>query len=268
MQTREWDKIDSELAQVRVQLTWETQAASDTGHSGGHKMVEVTVSWVSELQGTEADIVQGLVIDDHDLIGVLNELMHGEGGIVRLDDGIRHLWRWEHGESGHHTVWVLLTDLGDQESSHTGTSTTTERVGDLETLEAVTAFSFLADDIKDRVDEFSTFGVVTLGPVVTSTGLTEYKVIWTEDTTIGTSTDGVHGTWFKINKNSTWDVTTTGSLVVVHVDTLELKISLSDVCTSRVNTVLVAGNFPELGTNLVTTLTGLNMNDFTHVELV
>jgi hypothetical protein len=40
-------------------------------------MVEITISWGSELEGTEADIVKGFVIDDHDLIGVFDELMDG-----------------------------------------------------------------------------------------------------------------------------------------------------------------------------------------------
>jgi len=62
-------------------------------------------------------------------------------------------------------------------------------VGDLEALEAVTAFSLLADNVKDRVDELSTFGVVTLGPVVTGTGLTEDKVVGSEELTEGASTN-------------------------------------------------------------------------------
>jgi hypothetical protein len=77
------------------------------------------------------------------------------------------------GESTHHSVGELLSDLGDQERTHTGTGTTTERVGDLETLQAVDGFGLLSDDIENRVDEFGTFSVVTLCPVVTGTGLTK-----------------------------------------------------------------------------------------------
>ena len=40
------------------------------------------------------------------------------------------------------------------------------RVGNLETLKAIATFSFLSDDIKDRVDKLSTFGVMFHGPVV------------------------------------------------------------------------------------------------------
>ena len=74
-------------------------------------------------------------------------------------------------------VRVFFTDLGDQERTHTSTGTTTQRVGDLETLEAVARFGFLSDNIQDGVDQFSTFSVVTLGPVVTGTRLTKDKVV-------------------------------------------------------------------------------------------
>ncbi len=51
-------------------------------------MVQVTISWGGQLQGSEADIIQSFVINDHNLISVLNELMDGKGGIVWLNNGI------------------------------------------------------------------------------------------------------------------------------------------------------------------------------------
>merc|ERR1712195_256121 len=113
-------------------------------------MVKITVGGGGELEGSEADIVEGFVINAHDLIGVLDELMDGEGGVVGLNDGIGHLGGRHDGEGANHAAGVLLTDLGDQECSLTGAGTTTERVGDLETLEAITALSFLTDDIEEE----------------------------------------------------------------------------------------------------------------------
>jgi len=51
----------------------------------------------------------------------------------------------------------------------------------LESLKTVTAFSLLANHIKNGIYEFSTFSVVTLGPVVSSTTLSKDKVVWPED---------------------------------------------------------------------------------------
>merc|ERR1712232_654090 len=125
VQTRKGDHVDSDLTQVTVQLTRETDAASGGGHSSRDQMVQVTVGGGGQLQGTEADIVEGFVVHHHNLISVLDELMERQDGVVRLDDGIGDLRRRDDGVSAHDTIWVFLTDLGDQERSHTGSSTTT-----------------------------------------------------------------------------------------------------------------------------------------------
>ena len=137
-------------------------------------------------------------------------------------------------------------------------------MGDLETLEAVATFSFLSDNIKDGVDELSTLGIVTLGPVVTGTSLSEDEVVWSEELTEWSSSDGVHGSWLEIHEDGSWDISSTGGLVVVHIDSLKLEIGVAVVGTSWVNTVLIGDDLPEFGTDLVTALTSLDVNDFSH----
>jgi proteasome assembly chaperone (PAC2) family protein len=137
-------------------------------------------------------------------------------------------------------------------------------VGDLETLEAITTFGFFSNDVEDGVNELSTLSVVTLGPVVTSTSFTEDEVIGSEELTERSSTDGVHGSWLKIHEDSTGDISTTSGLVVINVDSLELEIRVSVISTGGVNTVFIRDNLPELGTDLVTALTTLNVHDLTH----
>ena len=38
-------------------------------------MVEITIGWGGELEGSEADIIKGFVVNNHALIGVLDQLM-------------------------------------------------------------------------------------------------------------------------------------------------------------------------------------------------
>jgi len=266
MESWEWDKVNSKLSKIGVKLSWESEAAGDTGKGSRDEMVKITVGWGGELEGSEADIVEGLVINAHNLIGVLNKLMDGEGGVVWLNDGIGHLWGWHDGESGHDSVWVLFSDLGDEEGSHTGSGTTTEGVGNLETLKAIATLSFLSDNIEDGVDELGSLGVMTLGPVVTGTGLSEDEVIWSEELTEWSSSDGVHGSWLEIHEDGSWDVSSSGGLVVVNVDSLELEIGITVIGTGWVNSVLVGDDLPELGTDLVTALTSLDVNDFSHLK--
>jgi hypothetical protein len=100
MQTRVWDQVDGNLTEIAVELTGESQGASDTAHAGAHKVVQVTVGWGGELEGAEADVVQGLVVQHEGLISVLNDLMYGQGGVVWLNDGIRHLGGWAASQGG------------------------------------------------------------------------------------------------------------------------------------------------------------------------
>ena len=57
-------------------------------------MVKITVGGGGELKGSEADIIKSFVINAHNLIGVFDQLMDREGGIVWLNDGIGHLGGW------------------------------------------------------------------------------------------------------------------------------------------------------------------------------
>ena len=92
----------------------------------------------------------------------------------------------------------------------------------------------------------------TLGPVVTGSGLTEDEVVRAEELTEGTGADGIHGSGLQIHKDGAGDVTTTGGLVVVNVDALQLKVGVTVVGTGGVNAVLIRDDFPEFGADLVT----------------
>ena len=264
VESGEGDQVDSQLSKIRVELTGESKAASNSRHGGRDQMVKITISGGSELEGSEANVIKGFVIDDHALIGVLDQLMDGEGGVVGLDDGVRDLGGGDNGEGFHNSVRIFFSDLGDEEGTHSRSSSTTQRVSDLETLKAVAAFSFFSGNVEDGVDELSTLGVVTLGPVVSGTGLTEDEVVRSEKLTEGASSDRVHCSRFKIHKDGTGDISSTGGFVVVDVDSFKLKIRISVVGTCRVNTMFIGDDLPELGTDLVTALTSLDVHDFSH----
>jgi len=268
VETGEGDHVDSQLAEIAVELAGESETAGGSADGGRHQVVEITVGRGGKLQGSEANIVKGLVIKREALIRVLHKLVNREGAVVGFDDGIRHLRGGDNGVGRHDTIGVLLSHLGDKEGSHTGSGTTTHGVGELESLEAVAGLSLLADNIKNRVDQLSTLGVVTLGPIVTGSGLAEDEVIRAEELSEGTGTDGVHGSGLKIHEDSTGDISTTGGLVEVHVDSLQLKIGVSVVGSSWVNSVFIGDNLPEFSTDLVTALTSLNVDDFSHLEIL
>ena len=175
--------------------------------------------------------------------------MHGKRGVVRLDNCVAHFGTREDRERKHDSVGVLLSDLGDEQGSHTGSRTSSHGVCDLESLKTVTGLSLLSDNIEYGIDELSTLSVMSLGPIITSSGLSEYKVIGTEELSERSGSHGVHRTGLKIHKDGSGDVTSSGSLVVVHTDSLQLKVGVSVVRSRGIDAVLVGDDFPEFGTD-------------------
>mmetsp|Transcript_6982 Transcript_6982/g.11591 ORF Transcript_6982/g.11591 Transcript_6982/m.11591 type:complete len:399 (-) Transcript_6982:117-1313(-) len=266
METWEWNHVDSQFSEIAVELSRETERAGGSSDGIRNEVVQVTVTWVSQLESTEADIVKGFVIKSKALVSVLNQLVDGESSVVRLNNSVRDLWGGNDTISAHDTIRVLLADLRNEKGSHTRTSSSSHGVRDLETLKHITRFGLLSDNIHDGINELSSLSVVTLGPVISSSRLSENKVIRAEELSERSRTDGIHGTRLKIGQNSTWNVTTSLSFVEIDVDALELKRIVSFVSSGGTDTVLGRHDLPELGTNLVTTLTGLKMNDFSHGE--
>lgn len=194
-------------------------------------MVEVTVRRAVELECADADVVERLVVDTERLVRVLDKLVHGESRVVGLDNRVGHLRGRHNGECGHHSVWVFLPNFRDEESSHTCTSTTSERVRDLESLETIASLCFSSDDVEDRVDELGALCVVAFCPVITCTRLTENKVVynlsalsqgigdmltWPEEVAERSGTHSVHGTRLEIYQDGTRHVLSGSSLKKVN----------------------------------------------------
>jgi len=112
-------------------------------------VVQISLGRGGQLQGPEADIVQGFIVAALHNVCVLDQLMHGKGGVVWLHHSVGHLRRGHDGEGLHDSVWLLLPNLGDEQGAHTGSSATSKRVGDLEALKAVASLSLLSAHIQN-----------------------------------------------------------------------------------------------------------------------
>ena len=190
--------------------------------------------------------------------------MDWKSSIVWFDDGIWDFWWGDNWESLHNSVGIFFSDLWNQKSTHTWSCSTTKWVSDLETLKTIASFSFFSSNIEYGVNKFCTLGIVTLGPVVTSTGLTEDEVVRSEELTERTSSNRVHCSWFEIHKDSSGDITTTSCFIIVDIDSFKLKIWITVVRTGRINTMFIRNNLPELSSDLVTALTSLYVDNLSH----
>lgn len=234
----EGDHIDRELAEIAVELSREAEGAGGSSDGGGDEVVEVTIGRVGELERAHADVVQGLVVEREALVRVLNELVDGEGCVVRLDDSVGDLGGGHDRVGGHDAVGELLADLGDEEGAHAGAGAASHRVGDLEALEHVAVLGLLADNVHDAVNELGALGVVALGPVVSGSGLAEDEVVGAEELADGGGADGVHCAGLEVGQNGAGDVAAALGLAIVDVDAGELKVVVSLIGALAVDAVL------------------------------
>lgn len=89
---------------------------------------------------------------------------------------------------------------------------------DLETLERVRVFRLLPQDIEHRVNELGSFGVITLGPVVTSPRLSVNKGVGPEEVGKRAGTDEVDNSGLEIDLDGSGDVFLVGCFGKVDVD--------------------------------------------------
>merc|ERR1719445_1274986 len=75
VKTGEGYHVDGEFPKISVQLSRESEAGGDTRHGGGDEMVEISIGGGGQFEGSEADVVEGFVIDGECFICVLNKLM-------------------------------------------------------------------------------------------------------------------------------------------------------------------------------------------------
>ena len=180
VETWEWHHVHRELSQVGIELARKPQRGGDTTHRHGDQLVEVCVVGFSEFERTEADVIEGLVVDCERLVSVLHQLVDGERCIVRLHDSVGYLGRRDDAERRHDAIGELLTELRDEERAHPRPCASSEGVGELEALETIATFRLLPYHVHDVFDHLGALRVVTLGPVIARAALSENKVVWAE----------------------------------------------------------------------------------------
>jgi len=88
VKTRERNKVNGELSEVAVELTRESERACYARHASRDKVVQVSIGGGGKLEGTEANVIKSLIVQNHDFVCILNKLVNREGCIVWLNDSV------------------------------------------------------------------------------------------------------------------------------------------------------------------------------------
>jgi len=135
-----------------------------------------------------------------------------------------------------------------------------------ETLETSTVVGEFADTVKGKVNNLLTDGVVTTGVVVGSVFLARDQLFGVEELAVGTSPNLVNDGRLKIEENGTRDVFSSTGLGEKGVEGIITSTNglIRGHLTVRLDSVFEAVQFPTGVTDLDTSLTEMNREDFTH----
>ena len=255
-----WDQVSLELGDIDVKGTIESEGSSEGGDNLGDESVQVGVGWSLNVEVSSADIVNGFVIDHDSNIGVLEEGMGGEHGVVWLNNSGGNLWGWVDGETELGFLSVINGKSLEEERSETRSGTTTDCVEDKETLESSALVGELSDSVETEINDFLTNGVMSSGEVVGSVFLTGDELLWMEELSVGSGSDLIDDGWLEIEEDRSWDVLTSTSLGEEGVESI---ITTTDGfvgwhLTIWLNSVLEAEELPAGVTNLDTGLTDVD----------
>jgi len=163
-----WHQVSLELGDINVECTIESEGGSQGGDNLGDESVEVGVGWSLDVEVSSADVINGFVIDHDSNIGVLEEGVGGENGVVWLNNGGGDLWGWVDGESELGFLTIINRESLEEEGSETGTGSSTDGVEDKETLKTSALIGELSDSVEAEIDDLLTNGVMSSGEVVGS----------------------------------------------------------------------------------------------------
>jgi len=94
--------------------------------------------------------------------------------------------------------------------------------------------------------------------------LTKHKVVRPKDLAEGARADRVHGARLQVHQHGSGNVISSCGLIVVHVDSLQLQITVPVVCARGVDAMLITDHLPKLGPDLVAALASLQVHDLPH----
>ena len=254
------NQVSLELSDIDVEGTVESEGSGQGGDNLGNESVQVGVGGSLDVEISAADIVDGLVVEHDGDVGVLEEGVGGEDGVVGLNDGGGDLGGWVDGESKLGLLAVIDGKSLEEEGTETGAGTATNSVEDEETLETSALIGELADSVEAEIDDLLTDGVVTSGEVVGGILLTGDELLGVEELSVGAGTDLIDDGGLEIEEDATGDVLASTSLgeegvesVVATTDSL-----IGGHLTVGLNSVLEAEEFPAGVTNLDTGLTDVD----------
>jgi hypothetical protein len=259
-------QVGLELGDIHVQGTIETEGCGQGGNDLGNQSVKVGVGGSINVEGSLADVIDGLIVEHEGNISVLKEGVGGEHRVVGLNDGSGDLGRGVNAEVELALLSVVHGESLKEERSETRTCSSSNGVEDEETLETSTLIGQLPDSIEAEVHDLLANGVMTTGIVVRGILLASDELLRVEQLAVGSSSDFIDHSGLQIQEHCTGNMLTGTSL---REEGVEGIISISNGLvgghlTIRLDAMLQAIELPAGVSDLSTGLSNVDGDNFTH----
>ena len=260
------DQVGLEFSDIDVEGTIESQRGSEGGDNLSDESVQVSVGGTLNIELSTADIVDGFVVEHDGHILMFQEGVSGQDGVVRFNHSSGDLGGRVDSETQFGLLAVINGQSFQKEGTETGTSTTTDGVEDHETLETGTVVSQLTDTVQAKVNDFLTNGVVSSGEVTGGIFFTRDQLFGVEQLTVSSGSDFINHSGFEIEEDATGDVFSSSGFGEEGVEGIITTTNgfVRGHLTIGLDTVFKAEEFPAGVTDLDTSLSDVDINDFSH----
>merc|ERR1719222_678946 len=265
--TRVWHQVGLELSDVHVRGAIETQGGSQRGRDLRDDAVQVGVGRALNVEAAAAHIIDGLVVQAEGHISVLQQGVGGKHVIVWFHDSSGNLGSRGHGVRQLGLFAVVDGQTLQKKGAKTRAGTSTSGVVHEETLQASAVVREFAHSVEHKVDNFLANGVVTTSVVVSSVLFARDQLLRVVQLAVGTGADLIDHSRLQVDVHGTGHVLACTSLREKGVEGI---IASTDGLIGRhlavpLDTVFKAEKFPSGITDLDTSLTEMDIDNFTHI---
>merc|ERR1719326_1478115 len=260
-------QVGLELSDVHVQSAIETQRGRQGRRDLRDDAVQVGVRRALDVEATAAHVVNGLIVQAEGHISVLQQGVGGKDVIVRFHNSSGDLGSRGHGVRQLGLFAVVDGQTLQKKGAKTRSGTSTSGVVHEETLQTSAVVSKFADSVQDKVNNFLANGVVTTSVVVGSVLFARDQLLGVVQLAVGTGADLVNHSRFQVDVHGTGHVLACTSLrekgvegIIASTDGL-----IGRHLAVRLDTVFKAEKFPGGITDLDTSLTEMDIDNFTHI---
>merc|ERR1712123_59592 len=216
-------QVGLELCQIHIECPIESERCRNGRDNLTNQTVKVGVCRSLYIKIPTTDVIDCLIVHHKGTIRVVKSGMSGQDGVVRLNHSSCNLWGWVNSKLKLGLLSIVNRESLHEQRGKSRASSSSERVENEESLKSSAVVSKLPYSFQDKINDFLANGVMAPGIVVSSVFLACDQLFRVEHLPVGSSPHLINHSRFKINKDGSWDMLPSTSLIEESVEAVILS---------------------------------------------